>query len=82
MEYLSILLDKYIRKDVQGLDEEAKKTYLAEQKQVQDGFLASLGPCVDECTMMDEDEFKSELAGFIREYVDKYPRIKEFVKLG
>ena len=81
MEYLSILMDKYIRKDVQGLDEEAKRKYLAEQKKVQDCFLASLGPCVDECTMVDEADFKSELAGFVKEYGDKYLRIKEFVKL-
>ncbi len=81
MEYLSILMDKYIRKDVLGLNEEAKKTYLAEQKQVQDGFFASLGPCVDEYTVVDEEEFKSELQGFVREYGDKYPRIKEFVRL-
>ncbi|MBQ5945346.1 hypothetical protein IJL65_02915 [bacterium] len=81
MEYLSILMDKYIRKDVHELDEDAKRKYLVEQKKVQDGFLASLGPCVDESTVVDEEEFKSELQGFIREYAGKYPRIKEFVCL-
>ena len=81
MEYLSVLMDKYIRKDVEGLDENAKRKYLAEQKKVQDGFLASLGPCVDECTCVDEEAFKSELQGFLSEFGEKYPRIKEFVKL-
>lgn len=81
MEYLSVLMDKYIRKDVEGLDEDAKRKYLAEQKKVQDGFLAFLGPCVDECTCVDEAEFKSELQGFLNEFGKKYPRIKEFVKL-
>ena len=81
MECLSVLMDKYIRKDVEGLDEDAKNKYLAEQREVQDGFLASLGPCVDECTYVDEEEFKSELQGFLNEFGEKYPRIKEFVKL-
>lgn len=81
MERLSILMDKYICKDVEGFDEDAKRRYLAEQKKVQDGFLAYLGPCVDESTYVEEKDFMSELRGFVSECGEKYPRIKEFVKL-
>ncbi len=81
MERLSILMDKYIRKDANGLDEKARKACLASQKFVQECFLQFLGPCVDESTYVEEKEFMSELRGFVSEYGEKYPLIKEFVKL-
>lgn len=77
MEYLSILMDKYIKKDVRGLNEEEKNDYLKVQKHVQDGFLSSLGPCVDECTMVSEEDFKMELRAFAQEH----PQIADFVCL-
>ena len=81
MERLSILMDKYIRKDANGLDEKARKDCLALQRFVQECFLQFLGPCVGEASMVSEDYFKDELRGFVREYGEKYPQIKEFVKL-
>ena len=81
MERLSILMDKYIRKDANGLDEKARKDCLASQKFVQECFLQFLGPCVGETSMVSEDDFKEELRVFVQEYGGAIPVIAEFACL-
>jgi hypothetical protein len=80
-ESLAVLMDKHIKKNVQGLDEKQCAECLRQEKQVHDLFLSYL-VLGDECASMEENAFLGELRGFLSEYGEVYPQIKEFVHLN